>query len=535
MMDLGFSTTLPYQVDALYAALAPVTPFKIYRMLRRGELLGGAPPTAKLQPSLTANAKTPSPARHMSLSRMERMSAMSAPATMTSLSTPPSSPPTTKRVRGASAAVEEPIASVELFRQQVLRTVAVDHLEKSVRQAMRTQSSVLTMMEKEGRQLMRGLRRLKLPERADRLPAGPSFRDQVQKTMVAVDETLATLLHDGTIRLLRCSWLLALHHSSSGGESPPCFQRMQDLPAEAFATPGEAEEALRRADRSVLVLSAAALMQATAEMLPDALGVAASGASEVDDLAAAIMEEAEESNDKELTTLGATLEQTPDLTSAQAQAAFANVIAHLQREKKKQSLSELLLFVGVSCVPQLPRTEEEEATFQRALSGSCALFASLSTAVLQDPGISRRSSVHEASGRQSPGSPGQRARLAASPEVLPPLGWCAAHEVWATLLSGFVRTYWPDQADKKNETKDEAKKKPEAILVAQRFREKLVRITSGQEEGQSVKLPLAVDVIVKRMEAAGFDDLHEEMLMARLTREFDRGFLTSLRRAFWVS
>ena len=36
-------------------------------------------------------------------------------------------------------------------------------------------------------------------------------------------------------------------------------------------------------------------------------------------------------------------------------------------------------------------------------------------------------------------------------------------------------------------------------------------------------------------EEAGFDDLQDEMLMARLTRDFERRFLSALRRAFWVS
>jgi len=41
-------------------------------------------------------------------------------------------------------------------------------------------------------------------------PAGPSFREQVQSTMSSVDETLATALAEGVIKLVRCSWLLGL-------------------------------------------------------------------------------------------------------------------------------------------------------------------------------------------------------------------------------------------------------------------------------------------------------------------------------------
>jgi len=46
----------------------------------------------------------------------------------------------------------------------------------------------------------------------------------------------------------------------------------------------------------------------------------------------------------------------------------------------------------------------------------------------------------------------QRAQLGAStvPQPLapnaPPLGWCLVHEAWAMLMSGFVHSYWPNQA-----------------------------------------------------------------------------------------
>ena len=79
----------------------------------------------------------------------------------------------------------------------------------------------------------------------------------------------------------------------------------------------------------------------------------------------------------------AEIEPRVDLDSAEASAAFANLIAHLHREMKRQSLSELFLFVNVSCVPQPPWTASEEATYRRAMGCTCALFASLSTSVLQ--------------------------------------------------------------------------------------------------------------------------------------------------------
>ena len=51
-------------------------------------------------------------------------------------------------------------------------------------------------------------------------PAGPSFREQVQSTMSSVDETLATALAEGVLKLVRCSWLLGLQGlplASNGG------------------------------------------------------------------------------------------------------------------------------------------------------------------------------------------------------------------------------------------------------------------------------------------------------------------------------
>ena len=83
---------------------------------------------------------------------------------------------------------------------------------------------------------------------------------------------------------------------------------------------------------------------------------------------------------------------------------------------------------------------------------------------------------------------------------------------------------------------DEAKKKPEVLVLAQRFREKLVRIEGAQERAMALQLPRSVEALVKLLEEeAGFDDLQDEMLMARLTRDFERRFLSALRRAFWVS
>ena len=83
---------------------------------------------------------------------------------------------------------------------------------------------------------------------------------------------------------------------------------------------------------------------------------------------------------------------------------------------------------------------------------------------------------------------------------------------------------------------EEAKKKPEVLMMAQRFREKLVHIEGAQEHAMALQLPRSVESLVKRLEEeAGFEDLQDEMLTARLTRDFERRFLGALRRAFWVS
>ena len=65
----------------------------------------------------------------------------------------------------------------------------------------------------------------------------------------SIDEPLRDRLRDGTIRLLRCSWVLATEGVVSH------LPRMQDVPAEAFFEPEEAADLFARGDRSVLVLS----------------------------------------------------------------------------------------------------------------------------------------------------------------------------------------------------------------------------------------------------------------------------------------
>ena len=62
-----------------------------------------------------------------------------------------------------------------------------------------------------------------------------------------IDEPLIKELGRGTIRLLRCNWLLTTDIKK--------LQRQQDLPPEAFVSPTQASRMVRRGDRSVLALS----------------------------------------------------------------------------------------------------------------------------------------------------------------------------------------------------------------------------------------------------------------------------------------
>ena len=62
-----------------------------------------------------------------------------------------------------------------------------------------------------------------------------------------IDKPLIKELELGTIRLLRCSWLL--------DSKDAVIRRHQDLPSEAFVSPKQASKMIRRGDRSVIVLS----------------------------------------------------------------------------------------------------------------------------------------------------------------------------------------------------------------------------------------------------------------------------------------
>ena len=73
-----------------------------------------------------------------------------------------------------------------------------------------------------------------------------------------IDGSLADRLRDGSVRLLRCSWLASpasdafLGRDASGAV---IMKRQQDMPAEAFVPSDEAVAMLERGDRSILALS----------------------------------------------------------------------------------------------------------------------------------------------------------------------------------------------------------------------------------------------------------------------------------------
>ena len=73
------------------------------------------------------------------------------------------------------------------------------------------------------------------------------------------DGRIAERLRDGTIRLLRCDWLASSASDALLGRDPttgrPIILRRQEMPAEAYFSPEEAEALFKQGDRSVLVLS----------------------------------------------------------------------------------------------------------------------------------------------------------------------------------------------------------------------------------------------------------------------------------------
>jgi len=73
-----------------------------------------------------------------------------------------------------------------------------------------------------------------------------------------IDGPIRERLADGTIRLLRCAWLLSAdsdQYLGRDGSGKVIMRRRQELPEEAFLSPSEAVQLLDGADRSILALS----------------------------------------------------------------------------------------------------------------------------------------------------------------------------------------------------------------------------------------------------------------------------------------
>ena len=73
-----------------------------------------------------------------------------------------------------------------------------------------------------------------------------------------IDDPVRERLADGTIRLLRCAWLLSAdsdRHLGRDASGKVIMRRRQELPKEAFLSPSEAVQLFDGADRSILALS----------------------------------------------------------------------------------------------------------------------------------------------------------------------------------------------------------------------------------------------------------------------------------------
>lgn len=155
-----------------------------------------------------------------------------------------------------------------------------------------------------------------------------NLADMVMNADRKIDAPLREALWRGDIRLLRCSWLLSSSELNR-------MSRSQELPDAAFFSPEQAAQLLDRADRSVLALSYRWLTSAHPE------------------------------------PQGTTLEAVRRYLASDAQAA------------------ECGLFWDYASLPQRgldgsDRTDEEAATFKRALSVMGLFYASIrGTAVLQ--------------------------------------------------------------------------------------------------------------------------------------------------------
>ena len=160
------------------------------------------------------------------------------------------------------------------------------------------------------------------------------------------DRPVRDLLRDGTIRLLSCRWLLEDAEGALRPHNPhsglPVLQRKQEMPEEAFLPPKEAARVFDNGKRQVLVLSYGWLL--TTE--PDPRG-------------------------ERLALIRRFLATLPDA----AECGF---------------------FMDQVCLPQSPRTKEEDEVFCKGLGCMGKLYASVTgTTVVQIKSVSARAAGME--------------------------------------------------------------------------------------------------------------------------------------------
>jgi hypothetical protein len=162
-----------------------------------------------------------------------------------------------------------------------------------------------------------------------------------------IDGPIRERLEDGTIRLLRCAWLLSSEDSDQylgrdASGKKVIMLRRQELPKEAFVTNEEAVALFDGADRSILALSYRWLTAAH----PD-----------------------------------------PHGTALSAVRRFL---------RSKDVLGKCGMFWDFASLPQKPRKKEEEDTFKRGLVGMNYFYASLcGTAIVQLKDIPSRPSEYD--------------------------------------------------------------------------------------------------------------------------------------------
>jgi hypothetical protein len=297
----------------------------------------------------------------------------------------------------------------------------------------------------------------------------------------AIDAPLAVALRDGTIRLLRASWLATEELSDSCLARDPVtgaavMRRLQELPEAALLPPAEAGALFERGDRSVLALSHAWQTRAH-----------------------------------------------PDPHGLTLQLLRAHLGAH------RDSL-ECAIFWDFACLPQCAphgkRTTDEQATFESALGVMAALYASISgAAVLQQVAIPLPAADD---------ADEQAGTLEHPRDVLPPLpyharGWCIFEESCASVTATHLEASEVHAAA-------QGLALPERFARAQANRPKMLRIgsQSAAPEEKWLDPEKRLDAAIEALETAHFtsgndDRLAVQALLLRFEWTVQRCMIEALR------